>query len=199
MPEETKPEVLATSLPQEQSPPPAADLLPSGTDQTSAQLNPSISTDKNDYTPNETAIISGKDLKPNTEYKIIITAEKFVFEDKFTTTEQGTFIYSFPLGGTFRPDYKVEVKDSSGQTVASVTFTDSCNGNNRDLGCSCANNGECASNNCSSNICSSAIATLTPTPISVTSSTVQTIEASCMEVAYGGSLNLARMMSRFQI
>lgn len=122
-PEETQPKVLAASLPQEQSPPPASDLLPSGTDQTSAQLNPSISTDKNDYTPNETAIISGKDLKPNTEYKIVITADKFLFEDKFITTDKGTFIYSFPLGGIYRPDYKVEINE--GETVvASTTFTD---------------------------------------------------------------------------
>lgn len=120
-----QPEVLATSLPQEQSPPVTQtnELLPSGTDQASAQLSPSISTDKSDYTPSETALISGKDLKPNTEYKIVITAGQFLFEDKISTNDQGSFVYSFPLGGTYRPDYKVEIRLGD-ENIVSTTFTD---------------------------------------------------------------------------
>ena len=88
-------------------------------------LNPNISTDKADYTPREIAIISGKSFLPNTTYTLKITADNLnvsypIFGDAF-----GTFTYSYQLDGTYRPNYLVELFDTSGNLVSYAKFTDS--------------------------------------------------------------------------
>ena len=114
--------------------------MPSGTDQTSAQLNPSISTDKNDYFPAEIALISGKDLKPNTTYKIIISSEtdNYLFEDSLTTNDQGAFTYSYRLENTYRPNYKVEIKLGDEIILVDNFYRRSLN----DQGVACGNDGQ---------------------------------------------------------
>lgn len=85
-------------------------------------------TDKADYAPTDTVLITGSGFSPNTEYTLVIssTDEPAVnFETKITTNENGGLVYAYQLDGTYRPNYKVEVRDSTGTVVATVTFTDS--------------------------------------------------------------------------
>jgi len=83
-------------------------------------------TDKADYAPTDTVLITGSGFTPNKEYGIEITSdtENFKFSDKVTSDESGGLFYAYQLDGTYRPNYKVEVKDGS-VIVSSVTFTDS--------------------------------------------------------------------------
>lgn len=90
-------------------------------------LNGCLMTDKPDYAPTEVVIITGHGFLASTIYtiKISSTDEPAVnFEKEITTDSNGSFTYSYQLDGNYRPNYKVELKDSSGQIVASVTFTD---------------------------------------------------------------------------
>ncbi|MDD5415869.1 MAG: hypothetical protein PHE48_02575 [Candidatus Daviesbacteria bacterium] len=99
------------------------DLNPANTN-TSA----SLTTDKPDYAPTEMVIISGTDFLPNTTYTLRIASSDpppVDFQAEVTTNDKGTFIYSYQLDGNYRPNYLVEAKDSSGNIVATVTFTDS--------------------------------------------------------------------------
>ncbi|MBI4038247.1 hypothetical protein HY387_01190 [Candidatus Daviesbacteria bacterium] len=84
----------------------------------------SLTTDKGDYAPTDTAVITGSDFPKNTNLNLIITAENYRFETQVTTDENGSFIYSYQLDGTFRPLYTVEAYDLSGTLLATVTFTD---------------------------------------------------------------------------
>lgn len=98
------------------------DLSPSN--QSSSAI---LTTDKPDYAPTETAIISGSGLHPDTTYILIVTSEDAPavhFEASVTTNTLGNFIYTYQLDGTYRPNYKVELKNSSGTIVATTTFTD---------------------------------------------------------------------------
>lgn len=88
-------------------------------------LNPIIYTDKDDYSPTEIAIITGTGFEPNTEYFLHIISDNLDLTYKISSDENGDFIYSYQLDGTYRPDYQVDVQDSTGTVIASVTFTDS--------------------------------------------------------------------------
>ena len=86
-----------------------------------------LSTDRPDYAPTDVALITGSNFSANTTYTIVITSEDppaVDHQDQVTTDESGNFTYFYQLDGTYRPNYKVEVKDSSGTIVASTTFTD---------------------------------------------------------------------------
>lgn len=108
-------------------------LDPSGTDAQSAQLNPSISTDKADYAPEETVTISGSNFPANTVLLIKVTRPDGSVvkgdgsfaegSDEITTDAEGKFTYSYKLDGILG-EYKVEI--FQGETVlATTTFTDS--------------------------------------------------------------------------
>lgn len=91
-------------------------------------LVPETWTDKADYLPTEKVLVSGKNFLPNAQYVIAISSTDppaVTHNGTFTTTNDGTFTYEYQLDGTYRPNYKVEVKDQSGTVVASTTFTDS--------------------------------------------------------------------------
>ncbi|MDO8498851.1 MAG: hypothetical protein Q7S44_03635 [bacterium] len=103
-------------------------------DSLNLDLNPtnvssaSLTTDKGDYAPTDTVIVSGTEFLPNTDYTLIISSSDdpaVNFETKVTTNDKGEFIYSYQLDGNYRPNYNVEVKDEAGNIVASTTFTDS--------------------------------------------------------------------------
>jgi len=83
-------------------------------------------TDKADYAPTDTVLITGNGFVPNKEYGIEITSDtgNFKFGDKVTSDESGGLFYAYQLDGTYRPNYKVEVRDGS-IIISSVTFTDS--------------------------------------------------------------------------
>lgn len=83
-------------------------------------------TDKLDYAPTDTVLITGTGFTPNETYDLLITSEtgNFRFSDRVSSDESGNLFYSYQLDGTYRPDYRVEIKDGD-RVVASTTFTDS--------------------------------------------------------------------------
>ena len=93
-----------------------------------AQGSASLTTDKLDYAPTDAAVITGTGLLPKTMYVLYVSSTDpppVNFSTEVTTDDQGTFIYAYQLDGIYRPNYKVELKDSTGNVVASTTFTDS--------------------------------------------------------------------------
>ncbi len=87
-----------------------------------------LTTDKEDYAPTDAVTFSGTGPEPNTTYTLIITSENeptVYFETQVTTDENGNFTYVYHLDGIYRPNYKAELKDSEGNIVAVITFTDS--------------------------------------------------------------------------
>lgn len=90
-------------------------------------LNGCVASEKPDYHPNEVVLLYGHGFEANTEYALVITSEtdSYSGEYKITTDGNGSFFYSYQLENVYRPLYKVEVKDSEGNVVASTTFTDS--------------------------------------------------------------------------
>jgi len=87
----------------------------------------SLVTDKADYAPTDTVFISGSGFNANETYTLLIssTDEPPVnFETQITADETGAFVYAYQLDGTYRPNYKVEIKDGD-RIVAVTTFTDS--------------------------------------------------------------------------
>lgn len=87
----------------------------------------SLTTDKGDYAPTDTAVISGTEFPKDTDLKLIFIADNYRFEAEVKTDDQGSFIYMYQLDGTYRPLYQVEAQDLSGQILATVSFTDSAN------------------------------------------------------------------------
>ena len=80
-----------------------------------------------EYAPTDTALINGSGFNANETYTLIIssTDEPPVnFEAQVTADGNGNFVYAYQLDGTYRPNYKVEVKDSNGTVVATTTFKD---------------------------------------------------------------------------
>ncbi|NCU28920.1 MAG: hypothetical protein EOM85_04625, partial [Candidatus Moranbacteria bacterium] len=88
-------------------------------------LNPTLSTDKDDYSPTEIAIITGTGFEVSTQYFLHITANELDVTYIIFSDENGEFTYSYQLDGTYRPDYQIEVKDLTGTVIASASFTDS--------------------------------------------------------------------------
>ncbi len=88
----------------------------------------SLITNKPDYSPTDTALILGSGFKADTTYTIIITSNDppaVHVQDQVTTDSSGSFVYSYKLDGNYRPNYQVEIKDSTSTVVATTTFTDS--------------------------------------------------------------------------
>ncbi|HLM84153.1 MAG TPA: hypothetical protein VK254_03015, partial [Candidatus Bathyarchaeia archaeon] len=87
-----------------------------------------LATDKADYAPTGTAIITGTGFIAGETYTLIISSNDEPPVSKtvqVTADKTGQFVYAYQLDGNYRPDYKVESKDSTGDVIASVTFTDS--------------------------------------------------------------------------
>ncbi|MDO9231038.1 MAG: DUF5011 domain-containing protein [bacterium] len=87
-----------------------------------------LATDKADYAPTDAAIITGTGFIPNQAYVLIISSKDTPPVTKnvtVTTAENGQFVYAYQLDGKYRPDYKVEAKNDSGEVIAEVAFTDS--------------------------------------------------------------------------
>jgi hypothetical protein len=88
----------------------------------------SLITDKADYAPTDTALITGSNLISNTEYTLVISSSDnpvVNFSTNVTSDDKGTFVYAYQLDGKYRPNYKAELLDVDGNIVASTTFTDS--------------------------------------------------------------------------
>ena len=92
-----------------------------------AEPSASLATDKADYAPTDTALITGSNLLANATYLLRIWSD----DEPATSTEVsvtsdggGSFTYSYQLDGNYRPNYSAELKDSTGTVVATTTFTD---------------------------------------------------------------------------
>ena len=87
-----------------------------------------LTTDKPDYAPTDTALITGSNLLPNTTYILTISSDDppaVSTTVEVTSDANGIFAYAYQLDGTYRPNYSAELRDSAGNVVATVTFTDS--------------------------------------------------------------------------
>ncbi len=86
---------------------------------------PTLTTDKADYSPLESAVISGTGFTASTEYSLTITSgSDYTFTSSVTSNEAGEFSYTYQLDGTYRPVYTAQAL-LNGTVVATVTFTDS--------------------------------------------------------------------------
>jgi hypothetical protein len=97
-------------------------------------LSPSLSTDKEDYGPEETVIITGTGFAPNAIYTIVVVRPdgSIVLGDGsftpgsdkiLTDATTGSFTYNYILDGILGT-YKVKAVDSEGNVVATTSFTD---------------------------------------------------------------------------
>lgn len=87
-----------------------------------------LTTDKADYAPTDTAIITGTDFTPGETYNLTISSQDPPATSttvQVTADENGTFVYAYQLDGIYRPNYFVEAKELDGDSVDVVTFTDS--------------------------------------------------------------------------
>ncbi|MBC7334364.1 MAG: hypothetical protein H5T85_07940, partial [Actinobacteria bacterium] len=88
------------------------------------KINPSITTDKDDYHPEETVVISGSGFYPDTEYTIRVTRPDGAKDSSNVTSDgNGSFTYTYQLDG-ITGEYLVEAIDSEGSALASCKFTD---------------------------------------------------------------------------
>jgi len=88
----------------------------------------SLTTDKLDYAPTDTALITGTNLNPNTTYSLTISSSDNPATSttiNVTSDDKGVFAYAYQLDGHYRPNYKAELKDGTDTIVATTTFTDS--------------------------------------------------------------------------
>lgn len=96
------------------------------TESGSAQL----ATDKTDYAPTDTALITGAGFQGNTTYSLTISSSDDPATSttvEVTTDADGILFYAYQLDGVYRPNYKVEAFLGS-ILVATVTFTDAATG-----------------------------------------------------------------------
>jgi len=94
---------------------------------------PSIATDKPNYEPGETAIITGQGFECGGVLTVKVTRPDGTVvtgdgsgtsgSDTVTVDSQGTFTYSYQLNG-IEGVYKVDIRDTSGNVLATTTFTD---------------------------------------------------------------------------
>lgn len=86
-----------------------------------------VTTDKLDYSPTDTVIITGTNFIPNHDYALEISSTDSPpvdFKTDIKTNGSGSFVYAYQLDGNYRPNYKVEVRNASGDAVATATFAD---------------------------------------------------------------------------
>jgi hypothetical protein len=85
-----------------------------------------IVTDKLDYSPYDTAIITGSGFIAGKTYQLTVSStdpEPTSTTVNVTASETGTIMYAYELDHTYRPNYSVVVKDLE-RVVARTTFTD---------------------------------------------------------------------------
>lgn len=86
-----------------------------------------LSTDKLDYAPTDTALITGAGFKANTTYSLTVSSSDTPATSTtvaVTTDAKGDLFYAYQLDGNYRPNYKVDVFLGS-VLAATTTFTDS--------------------------------------------------------------------------
>ncbi len=86
-----------------------------------------IATDKLDYAPTDSVLITGVGFITGKTYTINITssdAPAVNFTGSVTANDKGEIVYSYQLDSNYRPNYQVEIKDLE-RVVATTTFNDS--------------------------------------------------------------------------
>jgi len=86
-----------------------------------------LATDKLDYAPTDTALITGAGFLAGTTYRLTISSTDDPATSKtesVTTDGSGKLFYAYQLDGIYRPNYKVEAFLGD-LLVATVSFTDS--------------------------------------------------------------------------
>ncbi|OGG35190.1 hypothetical protein A2363_03910 [Candidatus Gottesmanbacteria bacterium RIFOXYB1_FULL_47_11] len=107
-----------------------------------------ITTDKADYAPTDTAVITGSGFKPNHKYDLTIKSDDPPATSttvEIETDGEGTFVYAYQLDGIYRPNYSVIVTNQSDKVIASTTFTDGPESVDLDQ---CRNGSATTPNNC---------------------------------------------------
>jgi alpha-tubulin suppressor-like RCC1 family protein len=121
-----------------------ARFSPAAAEECGSSGSPAIVTDKADYDPFETVVISGSGFSCGEALSVLVVAPDGSSlsgdglgspgPDAVTTDENGTFVLSYQLAGSLpdgspymgqEGDYTVQVLDSSGAVLASATFSDS--------------------------------------------------------------------------
>jgi hypothetical protein len=98
-----------------------------------------IVTDKADYSPYDTAFITGSGFIAGKTYQLTVSSEDYPATSttvNITADNTGKIMYAYELDHTYRPNYSVVVKDGE-RVVAETTFTDggaSATGNVKDAG-----------------------------------------------------------------
>ncbi len=91
-----------------------------------------LTTDKADYAPTDTAVITGTGFKSNHTYDLTIKSDDspaISTTVEITTDDQGAFIYAYQLDGNYRPNYQVIVTNTSA-IPAACHHEESCSPNN---------------------------------------------------------------------
>lgn len=101
-----------------------------------------LTTNKSDYAPTDTALITGTGFTPGATYTLLITSvQNYSFSTQVVADSSGNIAYAYQLDGTFRPFYKVEAIDGSGTVIATTTFLDGPTNNESANLDQCANKG----------------------------------------------------------
>lgn len=86
-----------------------------------------LTTNKADYAPTDTAIITGAGFQPHVTYFLTVSSTDppaTSTTSQVQANDKGDLFYAYQLDGTYRPNYSVDVKLGS-LLVATTTFTDS--------------------------------------------------------------------------
>ncbi|HJY98616.1 MAG TPA: SdrD B-like domain-containing protein [Patescibacteria group bacterium] len=105
-----------------------AEILDTNLFSETLQENPwfQVITDKLDYTPTESAVITGAGFTPGETYSLTVSSADEPATSttvEITADPSGSFTYIYQLDGIYRPNYLVEVKIGE-VLLASTTFTD---------------------------------------------------------------------------
>lgn len=121
--------VLAQEIDPSPTPPSATETPAPSESQApeTAVLTAIVYTDKSDYTATENVLIYGNNFSASQNYAVTVSSQDpppVTYETGVTSDESGNFATNYQLDGNYRPNYLVEVKDSSNNIVATTTFTD---------------------------------------------------------------------------
>ena len=114
--------------------PPPSDPSPDFGDSQDPASSAQIKTDKDDYAPTETVVISGEGFAPHSLLVLkVIWPDGFLRNSKgeigqadaVTADEKGAFVFNYDLRGEGQTgEYRIEIVDQSGQLLQSAVFTD---------------------------------------------------------------------------
>ena len=99
-------------------------------DPENAEQTAQLATDKADYAPTDTVIITGIGFIAGQTYILEIFSTDtppVTTEVEVTADENGQFVYAYQLDDNLRPNYTVTAKTLSGEEVAQTSFTDAAN------------------------------------------------------------------------